>query len=91
MTEKTESTPMSISPADVMAQADYYEASPGGFDCYSWSESPPEVKNAKCTQVHLHIHVGALGRILMHFKSPKTLDRLIAALQAHRQDVWGAK
>lgn len=76
-------------PTFAIENADYYEARPEGFDIYSWSPEPPGVENAKVTQVHMHMPVAGLGRILVHFKGPGTLDRLIAALQEHREYVWG--
>jgi hypothetical protein len=66
---------------------DFYEARPEGFDVYSWSPGPPG-STEPATQVHMHIPT-AFGRIVTRFKGPDTLDRLIAALQAHREDVWG--
>lgn len=66
--------------------AAYYEAQPEGFDVYSWCPTPePTVPP---TQVHLHVRVGG-GRIVVRFKGPDSLDRLIAALQEHRKDVFG--
>lgn len=67
--------------------ADLYEARPEGFDIYSWSPGPPG-STEPATQVHMHIPM-AFGRIVARFKSPRTLDRLIAALQEHREYVWG--
>lgn len=65
---------------------DYYESQPEGFEVYSWCPTPqPTVPP---TQVHLIIPIGG-GRIYVRFKGPDTLDRFIAALQAHRRDVWG--
>jgi hypothetical protein len=65
---------------------DYYEGDPEGFTVYSWCPTPePTVPP---TQVHLHIPVGG-GTLIYRFKSPRTLGRLIAALQEHRRDVWG--
>jgi hypothetical protein len=68
---------------------DMYEARPDGFDVYSWSPEPPGTKDAPVTQVHLH-GLCQFGRVVWRFKSPRTLDLLIAALQEHRKDVWGA-
>jgi hypothetical protein len=76
-------------------QADYYEALPDGFDIYSWSptaatEVARGFPQAKSTQVHMHIPMANKAmRIMVRFKGIGTLDRLIAALIKHRQDVWG--
>lgn len=68
-----------------MPAFDYYEAHPEGFSVYSWCPTPePTVPP---TQVHLHIPVAG-GVIFVRFKSPRTLDDLIAALQEHREHVW---
>lgn len=60
------------------------------FDIYSWCPTPePTVPP---TQVHLHLTLGdELPRLVIRFKGPGTLDKLIAALQDHRDDVFGAK
>jgi hypothetical protein len=70
-------------------EADYYEGTPEGFDVFSWSPSPPStpLEHSKSTQVHLH-GVVSFGRLFWRFKSPRTLDRLIAALIEHRVDVF---
>lgn len=77
--------------ADVMRNVDYYEGHPDGFDVYSWSPAPASDPSGKLTQVHLHAHIGDLGRVVVRFKGPNTLDRLIAALLEHRANVWGQK
>lgn len=65
---------------------DYYESQPEGFEVYSWCPTPePTVPP---TQVHLIIPIGG-GKLVFRFKGPDTLDRLIAALQFHRKDVFG--
>lgn len=69
-------------------EVDYFEARPEGLHIYSWSPSPPGAPDAKSTQVHLHIPTG-VATFVVRFKGPGTLDRLIAALQAHRADVFG--
>ena len=67
--------------------ADYYEAEPAGFDIFSWCPTPePTVPP---TQVHLHVRIGRTGRVIVRFKGPDTLDRLIAALSDHRREVFG--
>lgn len=71
-------------------EADYYEGDPEGLDIFTWSPEPPGTPNVKPVHVHLHIPL-AFGRVLMRFKSPRTLDRLIDALIAHREDVWGKR
>lgn len=80
-----------IDTKDALRDVDYYEARPEGFDVYSWSPAPASDPNAKLTQVHLQIHIGALGRAIVRFKGPATLDALIAALTEHREYVWGKK
>lgn len=68
---------------------DVYEAPEAGFEVLSWCPSP--TPTVPPTQVHLVLPpVGSLGMVqLIRFKSPRTLDTLIAALQSHRRDVWG--
>jgi hypothetical protein len=72
-----------------MPEADYYEVGEG-FDVFSWSPSPPNTRNAKCTQVHMHALMAG-ARAVWRFKSPRTLDLLIDALIKHREDVWGPR
>jgi len=72
---------------------DFYDGDPEGFHIGSWSPTPQTevdagAKQAPSTQVHLTIPT-ALGKMVMRFKGPGTLDRLIAALMKHRVDVWG--
>jgi hypothetical protein len=77
-------------PSDFL-DVDFYEASPEGMDVFSWSPSPEGAKEPQPpTQVHLHMPIGG-ARIVVRFKGPGSLDLLIAALQEHRRDVWGAK
>lgn len=74
---------------------DVYDADPEGIDIASWSPTPQAAVDAgkpqaPSTQVHLFMPLpGKLGKMLMRFKSPRTLDRLISALIRHRMDVWG--
>jgi hypothetical protein len=70
-----------------MLAPDFYEGQPEGFDIYSWCPAPTPTVPA--TQVHMHVPT-SLGTMLVRFKGPGTLDRLIAALIKHRVDVWGA-
>lgn len=72
---------------------DYYEALTNGLKVYSFSPTPQAdvdagKPQAPCTQVHMHIPTG-FGTIVMRFKGTGTIDDLIAALQKHREDVWG--
>lgn len=67
----------------------YYESRPEGFDVYSWCPTP--TPTVPPTQVHLHIDLGELGKAMVRFKGPGTLDRLIDALTKHREDVWGKR
>lgn len=65
---------------------DYYEVMVDAINIYSWCPTPePTVPP---TQVHLHLPIGGHLAII-RFKSPETLDRVIAALIDHRRDVWG--
>lgn len=67
---------------------DYYESQPEGFHVYSWCPTPePTVPP---TQVHLHVLVGN-ATIVVRFKGADTLDRLIAALEEHRREVFGER
>lgn len=70
--------------------ADYYEV-PEKIEVFSWSPAPPSTPNAKSTQVHLHFGAQPGPVFVVRFKGPGTLDRLIAALEEHRADVWGPK
>jgi hypothetical protein len=71
---------------DKLPPPTYYEGNPEGFHIYSWCPTPePTVPP---TQVHMHIPVAGTT-IVFRFKGPGTLDKLIAALQGHRKDVWG--
>lgn len=72
---------------------DVYDGDPEGFDIYSWSPTPQvDVEAGKpqapSTQVHLFIHT-MIGKVLVRFKGPNTLDSLIGALIKHRVDVFG--
>ena len=72
---------------------DLYDADPEGFDVFSWSPTPQEEVNAgkpqaPSTQVHLFIHT-MIGKVVVRFKGPNTLDALIGALIKHRVDVFG--
>lgn len=68
-------------------EADYYEV-PESIDVYSWSPAPPGSRDVRSTQVHLHFGKAPGPIFVIRFKSPRTLDKLIAALQDHRKDVW---
>lgn len=78
-------------PSD-FSDVDFYEAS-AEVDLFSWSESPEGDPNPKPpSQVHMHIPLGGgKARLMMRFKGPGTLDKLIDALIAHRKDVWGKR
>ena len=68
------------------ARFDYYESDPEAIEIGSWCPTPkPTVPP---TQVHLTFPIAEI-RVVFRFKGPATLDRLIAALQEHRKDVWG--
>lgn len=69
--------------------ADYFEM-PESVDVFSWSPSPPGTKDAKSTQVHLQFGAPPGPIFVIRFKSPRTLDKLIAALQEHRENVFGS-
>lgn len=74
---------------------DYFEARPEGFDIFSWCPTPQaEIDAGKpaapSTQVHMFIPMD-IATVVIRFKGPGTLDRLIEALQKHREDVWGKK
>lgn len=80
-----------------MAERDreFFELPPEGFNVYSWSPTPEVdvvkgLPQAACTQVHLHIPIGSVT-IVARFKGPGTLDRLIDALNKHREDVFGKR
>ncbi len=65
---------------------DYYEVVDSSIEFYSWCPTPePTVPP---TQVHMFFPFAG-GKIFVRFKSPWTIDRVIAALQRHRADVWG--
>lgn len=67
--------------------AHYYELTPD-IDVFSWSPEPPGTKDAKVTQVHLHIG-GKSGNVLvLRLKSAEIVDALGEALRRHREDVW---
>jgi len=55
-----------------------------------WSPETRPGRNPP-TQVHLIFSVPSITPIpiVVRFKSPATLDRVIAALQEHRRGVWG--
>jgi len=64
----------------------------------SWCPTP--LPTVPPTQVHLVIEIepaagvprlstSAAPIVVLRFKGPGTLDRLIAILQEHRSDVWG--
>lgn len=73
-----------------VSEADVFEV-PTDFRTYSWSPDPPGTKNAKVTQVHLTFRMPSLGRAMIRFKGPATLDALIDALVVHREDVFGKR
>lgn len=83
---------MSVIPSKSFSvpDADYYEAPEEGFDVFTWSKDPVGTVNATPAQVHVHLQL-AFGRLLIRFKSPRTLDALIEALTIHREDVWGKR
>lgn len=64
-----------------------YDSNPAGFQVLSWSPKP---QPSDPTQVHLHFEVND-QTVIVRFKGPDTLDRLIEALQQHRDEVWGPK
>ena len=66
---------------------DYYEVMEDAIHCYSWCPTPDPAASEP-TQVHLHLPFAGTV-VIIRFKSPKTLDKLITALQDHRRDVWG--
>jgi hypothetical protein len=69
-----------------MKNVGFFEAMTEGLHVGSWCPTPqPTVPP---TQVHLTIP-SSLGKVLLRFKSPWSLDQLIAALIKHRVDVWG--
>ena len=51
-----------------------------------WTEGD----NPNPSEVHVHLNILGLADIplVMRFKGPGTLDKLIAALTVHRQGVW---
>lgn len=71
-------------------KANYYEAAPE-LNVYSWSPSEDPNDGTPATQVHMHFGTapGLVG--VMRFKSPRSLDAVIDALLAHREDVWGKR
>lgn len=69
-------------------EADYFEV-PEECGVFSWSPQPPGSPDPKVTQVHLQFGKPPGNVVVVRFKSPRTLDKLIAALQDHRRDVWG--
>jgi hypothetical protein len=69
---------------------DYFEVPEGGFNVFSWCPAP--TPTVPPTQVHLHLPpIGGDARIVIRFKSPRTIDKLIEALVQHREDVWGER
>jgi hypothetical protein len=69
-----------------IGDADFYEAMTEGLHVGSWCPTPTPTTPA--TQVHLTIP-SSLGKVLLRFKSPWSLDQLIAALIKHRCHVFG--
>lgn len=70
----------------VFAKADYYEAGPG-VNVYSWCPTPDG--SGPPTQVHLHIGNPPGPVMVIRLKSARVTDEIIAALQEHRECVWG--
>lgn len=64
---------------------------PEELSVFSWGADPPGTVGMKCTQVHMHFKVPTIGTLMVRFKGPRTIDGLIAALQEHRENVWGKK
>jgi len=69
----------------VFPKADYYEVI-GEVSTYSWC--PSSDGSGPSTQVHVHFAL-SFGRAVVRFKGPEILDAFIAAMQKHREDVWG--
>ncbi len=67
---------------------DYYEGKIESIEVFSWCPTPEPTVPA--TQVHLHFPI-ANAKVVFRFKGPGTLDRLIAALEDHRRDVFGPR
>lgn len=67
---------------------DMYEVPEDGPEVASWCPSP--TPTVPPTQVHLFLPMhGAV--FVIRFKSTRTLDALIAALQSHRDEVFGVR
>jgi hypothetical protein len=56
-------------------------------DIASWGPLPDG--KGPSTQVHMLIRVSGMPHpLVMRFKGPDTLDRIIDSLERHRADVW---
>lgn len=70
-----------------MNDPDFFESMTEGLHVGSWCPTP--TPTVPPTQVHLTVPT-SFGKMLLRFKSPHSLDQLIAALIEHRVYVWGA-
>ena len=60
-----------------------------GIEVYNWHPLPNG--EGQPTEVHMHLNLKIFPYpLVMRFKGPRGLDHLIAALVAHRRDVWGS-
>ena len=65
--------------------ADYYEV-PESIDVYSWCPTPDA--SGPATQVHLHFGKAPGPVFVVRFKSRSAIDKLIAALMWHGNEVF---
>ncbi len=73
-------------PGTFPKDVEYYQVLDQGISTYSWC--PSNDGSGPATQVHVHLLM-SFGRVVVRFKAPESLDAFIAALQKHREDVWG--
>jgi len=68
----------------------YFEVEPTYFSVVSWRSTPDAVKP---TEVHLAVEVAntKIQRIVVRFKGPNSLDKIIDVLKSRREEVWGKR
>jgi hypothetical protein len=53
------------------------------------SRDAPAGSSVPCTQVHIILPIGDIGKLVLRLKSARALDELVGVLLEYRKDVWG--
>ena len=71
---------------EIMAGQRMAEVPVEGLHVVEWM--PERDGNGTPTQVHVYMPLPADIQVVVRFKSQRTLDKFIAALTVHRNNVW---